>query len=62
MRRIAYEDPKLDGVKVLVDMPEEMFQSLKKDFGKKNLRLYIGTLAQQCIQRANHALMFGEDK
>ena len=59
MRRIVFEDETLD-VKISVDMPEELFQGLKEAFGAEKLRLYIGTMAQNCLKAAIVPLMFGE--
>jgi hypothetical protein len=42
----------LAGVKVLVDMPEELFQSLKSTFGTDKLQSYIGTIGMLALQRA----------
>ena len=48
MRRIKYEN---GAVKVLVDIPEEMFQELKKKVPKK-LMQSIAALAVQAINKS----------
>lgn len=61
MRRIVFEDPVLES-KVTLDVSEELFQDIRDHFGKKRLRLYLGQLAIQSLQRALHPERFPEKK